>query len=122
MHPNDIEHALWAFLVIIAVWIIFRLRRRAREADRSFRQMGSKMGRQTGRGIAHRMAGKRPPGGFLESAGGEDDDDEDEDEDDQAQPSARHDWIKDRRQFLLTFVALVLIVILSIVSCIRGGL
>jgi hypothetical protein len=113
MHPNDIEHALWAFLVIIAVWIIFRLRRRAREADRSFREMEHR----NSRGIAHRMAGKQPPSGFLEGAVGED-----EDEDDQAQRAARRDWIRDRRQFLLTFVALVLIVILSIVSCIRGGL
>jgi hypothetical protein len=113
VHPNDIEYALWAFLVIVAIWIIFRLRRRAREAEQSFR----KMRLQTGRGIMHRMAGKRPPVGVSEAAVSEDGE-----EDDQSQPSAKRDWVKDRRQFLLTFVALVLIVILSIVSCIRGGL
>ena len=101
MKTDDVEIALWVFVVLVALWIIIRTRLRARAAERSYRPAH--------RGIAHRMAGRQPP----QEVGAEE----------ELPPAMRpEDWIRSRRQFLLTFAALVLIVSLGVVSCLRGGL
>jgi hypothetical protein len=102
MTPEDIQVGLWLFVALIAVWIIARMRLRSREAMRSYRPAH--------RGIAHRMAGRKPP---VEIA---------EEEEEEAPWMTPADWARNRRQFLLTFAALVLIVGLAVVSCLRGGL
>ncbi|HAA93883.1 MAG: hypothetical protein CMM48_04735 [Rhodospirillaceae bacterium] len=97
---ENTEFAIWFFLGLVALWIIFRLRRRAREADNSFRS--------SHRRIARRLAGENPK--F---------DADDEEEEDIV---TQEDWRRGRQQVILCFVALVLIVSLSVVSCLRGGL
>jgi hypothetical protein len=104
--PANIERGLWVVLIIAAIWIIRRLRRRSQEADASYRSVS--------RGFAQRLAKKRPPHEVaLEDV---------EEEEETRRHMTPEDWVRGRRQIILCFVALVLIVILSVVSCVRGGL
>ena len=53
INPENIERGLWVVLIIVAIWIIRRIRRRSKEADASYRSVS--------RGFAQRLAKKRPP-------------------------------------------------------------
>ena len=106
INPENIERGLWVVLIVVAIWIIHRIRRRSKEADSSYRSVS--------RGFAQRLAKKRLPHEVsLE--------DMEEDEEPKKHMTAE-DWARGRRQIILCFVALVLIVILSVVSCVRDGL
>ena len=106
INPENIERGLWVVLIIAAIWIIRRIRCRSKEADASYRSVS--------RSFAQRLAKKRPPHEVsLEDV------EEDEKPKKHMPPE---DWARGRRQIILCFVALVLIVILSVVSCVRGGL
>ena len=106
INPENIERGLWVVLIIAAIWIIRRIRRRSKEADASYRSVS--------RGFAQRLAKKRPPHEVSL---------EDVEEDEKPKKHMTpEDWTRGRRQIILCFVALVLIVILSVVSCLRGGL
>ena len=106
INSENIERGLWVVLIVVAIWIIHRIRRRSKEADSSYRSVS--------RGFAQRLAKKRLPHEVsLE--------DMEEDEEPKKHMTAE-EWARGRRQISLCFVAVVLIVILSVVSCVRGGL
>ena len=53
INSENIERGLWVVLIVVAIWIIHRIRRRSKEADSSYRSVS--------RGFAQRLAKKRLP-------------------------------------------------------------
>lgn len=106
INPENIERGLWIVVIIAVIWIIRRIRGRSKEADASYRSVS--------RGFAQRLAKKH----LLHEVTLEDV----EEEGNLRKRMTPKDWARGRRQIILCFVALVLIVILSVVSCVRGGL
>ena len=89
INSENIERGLWVVLIVVAIWIIHRIRRRSKEADSSYRSVS--------RGFAQRLAKKRLPHEVsLE--------DMEEDEEPKKHMTAE-DWARGRRQIILCFVS-----------------